>query len=111
MGKFFSKSLIDSFTQTVHILGQFSNIIMCILVARIIVIVIHLREGRFSAFLGRKFLPDVLLEFCEAVAVILPDCPQSPGAATVLAVIASVYFCNMRNKEIPIKTEAGNVFL
>ena len=76
---------------------------MCILVARIIVIVIHLREGRFSAFLGRKFLPDVLLEFCEAVAVILPDCPQSPGAATVLAVIASVYFCNMRNKEIPIK--------
>ena len=53
---------------------------MCILVARIIVIVIHLREGRFSAFLGRKFLPDVLLEFCEAGAVILPDCPQSPGA-------------------------------
>ena len=83
---------------------------MCILVARIIVIVIHLREGRFSAFLGRKFLPDVLLEFCEAGAVVLPDRPQSPGADSA-AVTASIYFCNLRNKEIPIKTGAGNVFL
>lgn len=52
-----------------------------------------------------------MAECCEATVVILPAWlyPQSPGAATVLAVVASIYFCNMRNKEIPIKTGAGNV--
>lgn len=54
---------------------------MCILAARIIIIVIHLREGRFSAFLIGKFLLDVLLGFCEAVAVVLPDCIPKPWSS------------------------------
>lgn len=47
--------------------------VLCIVAARIIVIVIHSREERIHCFLGGE-LCDVLLELWGELAVSLPGC-------------------------------------